>query len=288
MTQAPKGRKTVAAPGSLPYTDPVRLRLLVGLASAFLLAADCAQGLTSPQYITHETDDAFLYLDERGVAIRADKNWACRRTWWSPDTNPEIFDKQTYQEFRQKQIDMGTWDQWRCQEIVGPVVFSREVREAQRKMNMAPNKPDCVPWVPETGRLNWETLDYARCYVSKEVERARAAYRDRLSATLAEALRDRTAAYDELVAKAKSERLAFALPGCGKTLRTVHDAAACRMEEEDRLLTKAEGYFAAYSGRIDAKRGEAAISHIEASGIAMDAELIRDTLADAQREADGL
>lgn len=278
----------MAVVGGLPYTDPVRLRLPAAMIAVLSIVASSADAQTQRRYVPLETDDAFIYMDEGGVALRAEKDWACRNVGWAPTADPTILSSTKYVQFRQGQIDRGTWDQWLCKAVVGPVVFSREVLEAQRKLNMAPGKPDCVPWVPETGRLNWEALAYARCYVSKEVERARQAYRERMSAALADALDDAPTGYDALVAKAKAAKLPFTLDGCGKPLKTVFDAVACRMQEQDRLLSKAEEYFAAYSERIEDRRGKEPISQIEASGIAEDAELIRSQLSDAQREADGL
>jgi hypothetical protein len=242
----------------------------------------------NPRYILLETEDAYVYMDEEGVALRADRDWACRNVWWASTADPKIFSSPDFTRFRQGQIDGGTWNQWLCKAVIGPVVFSREILEAQRKLNMAPAKPSCVSWVPETGRLNWEMLDYARCLLTKEVEQARQAYRHRMSSALAEALGDGTTGFDALVAKARLARLPFSLEGCGKPLKTVLEAVACRMEKQDQLLSKAEEYHANYSARIEIRRGKDPISQADASGIAEDGELIRSQLSDAQREADGL
>lgn len=282
------GRKYVAVAGGLPYTDPVRFRLPAALIAVLAFTGSPVDAQTERRYVPLETEDAFIYMDGDGIALRAEKDWACRNIGWGPTADPTVFSNAKYVEFRQGQIDRGTWDQWLCKAVVGPVVFSREVLEAQRKMNMAPGKPDCVPWVPETGRLNWEALAYARCYLSNEVESARRAYRGRMSAALADALDDAPTSYDALVATAKAAKLPFTLDGCGKPLKTVFDAVACRMQEQDRLLSKAEEYFAAYSERIEDRRGKESISQSEASGIAEDAELISSQLSDAQREADGV
>lgn len=255
------------------------------------LAPGARSESTSPtqrRYVPLETEDAYVYMDEEGVAVRAEKNWACRNVGWASTADPKIFSSPDFARFRQGQINGGTWDQWLCRAVIGPVVFSREILEAQRKMNMAPDKPDCVSWVPETGRLNWEALDYARCYVSKEVVRARAAYRDRFSEALAKALDGRTAPLHELIVAAKAAKLPFTVKGCGRWLETAFEVAACRMEVQDRLLTEAEGFLANYAERVDARRGIDSLSPSDAAGLAEDAELIRSRLRDAQGEADGL
>ena len=258
------------------------------LLSALVLAGRPPAVWAQSQYILLESDDAYRYLDERGVAIRAEKNWACRNVGWASTDDSTVFDKDRYTSFRQGQIDRGTWNQWKCKEIVGPVVFSREILEAQRKMNMAPDKPDCVSWVPETGRLNWESLDYARCYVGKEVQNARTAYENRLAAALAWELDDAVAGRDSLIAKAKATRLPFIQDGCGRPLKTVYDAVVCRLERHDEFLKKAEDSFSAYGQRIDSLRGMDPVPQLTATGIAEDVKLIRRYLGRAQREADGL
>lgn len=235
-----------------------------------------------------ETEDAFLYLDENGVAHKAEKNWACRNVDWASTANPTIYGNDKFAEFRQRQINQVTWNQWVCKAVVGPVIFSRGILEAQRQMNMAPNKPSCVSWVPETGRLNWEALDYARCHVTKEVQRARADYKERTVSALAVALDDRTSEYEVLVLKSKKARLAFAVNGCERTLETAYDVVACKMEPEGRFIEKAERFFSEYAARIERLRGTDPIPQSTAAGIAEDAKLIREQLSEAHREADGL
>lgn len=235
-----------------------------------------------------ETEDAYVYMDEEGVALRADKIWSCTRVDRSDGGSPEEFKKAGFDDFRLRQLEAGEWDKWACTVTVGPVSFSREVLEAQRRMNMAPDKPDCTPWVPESGRLNWETLDYARCYVKKEVEGARQDFNARKAATLSALLGDTTSDFDSLIAKSKLTKLVRTVEGCGKTLVFVHDYVSCRMDGEDALLTKAEDYYRVYSDRIDARRGRDPVTQIEASGIGEDAKLIQRQLRRARREADGL
>lgn len=250
----------------------------------------CSEGSspTQPSYVPLETEDAYIYMDDGGVAVRAEKNWSCRNVNWASTSDPKVFSKPDFAQFRQGQIDGGTWNQWLCSAVVGPVVFSREVLEAQRRMNMAPNKPDCVPWVPETGRLNWETLDYARCFLSKEVQAARMAYENRLSATLAWEFDDTNLDHSALMAKAKATRLPFIQDGCGRQLTSVFDAVVCRLERHDKFLKTAEGFFIGYGQRIDALRGVDPIPQLTATGIAEDAKLVRRYLNRAQRDADGL
>lgn len=266
----------------------MKLCLPAILLSAFVLAANPAKAQTQSRYIQHETDDAHVYMDEEGVAVRIEKNWACRNVGWASTADPKVFSNANYVEFRQGQIDRGTWDQWLCRAVLGPVAFSREVLEAQRKMNMAPDKPDCVPWVPETGRLNWEALAYARCHVAKEVEQARAELKTKLAEEIAAILGDDPAGFDALVAKAQSFRLSFPQEGCGRSLESVYDVVICRLERQDRHLATAEGFFAFYAERVDRLRGVDPIPQLQASGLAGDTDLIRKHLNKARREADGL
>lgn len=263
-------------------------RLYAILLAALILIVNTASAQPSSRYILHETEDAFLYLDENGVAHKAEKNWACRNVGLASTSTPTVYNNAKYAEFRQGQIDRGTWNQWTCKAVVGPVIFSRGILEAQRQMNMVPDKPDCVSGVPENGRLNWEALDYARCYVAKEVQRARADNKDRTASALAVALDDRTSEYEVLVSKSKIARLAFAVDGCERTLESVYDVVSCKMEPEGRLIEKAERYFSEYAERIERLRGTDPILQTTAAGIAEDAKLIREQLSEARREADGL
>lgn len=286
--QAAPGRRTVAGREGLLYTDAVRVRLPAVLVSALLLAAITTNAQIQREYTQLETEDAFVYMDGEGVAVRVMKNWSCRHGAGASNAEPMVLGKEDYAAFRARRIADGTWKQWSCPVVLGPVTFSREVQEAQRKMNMAPNKPDCVPWVPETGRLNWETLDYARCYLSKDAERARSVYKDKFAARLTSIIGDETAGYDALVARAKSTRLAFPHEGCDRSLDTIYDVVACRMERHGQVLLKAEEFFAFYSERVANLRGTDPILQTHATGLSMDADLVRKHLRRAQREADGL
>lgn len=273
---------------TLHYTDDMALRPMVTAGIALFGLAISTGAYAQSRLITLETEDAFVYMDEEGVSLKADKIWSCKRMDQGEANNPQEFNKAGYDEFRRHQIEDGEWDKWLCSVKVGAVSFSREVREAQRRMNMAPDRPDCAPWVPETGRLNWEALDYARCFVKKEVEAARLNFNARKAAALSGLVGDPASDFNTLVAKSKLTKLQRTVEGCGKTLVFVYDYVSCRMEGEDAILTNAETYYQVYSDRIDARRGHEPLSQMDASGIGEDSKLIRRTLRRAQREADGL
>lgn len=249
--------------------------------------ATSAQG--QPEYTQMETEDSFVYMDKEGLAVRMAKNWACRHQNWAPAAEPTLLlNRQQFNDFELRMKSSGQWSEWSCVVRPGGVTFSRDIQNAQRAMNDAAGKPDCAPRVPETGRLNWETLDYARCYVARDVKKARAAYDAALASRLAEVLRDGGGGLDRLVARAKAEELPHPYEGCGKMLSTVYDSVVCEKDRCDQLLKKAEGFFEMYRLRIDALRGSEAITQQQAQGIAGDADLVREYLWSAQRAADGL
>ncbi|TBR26379.1 hypothetical protein EPO15_00235, partial [bacterium] len=117
-----------------------------------------AKAREQTKYIQLETDDAFVFMDEKGVAVRMAKNWACRNNGWAANADPRVFNKPQFEAFKQGQIANGTWKEWVCGEQGGVTVFSRDVQKSQQQMNRAPGKPACAPKVPETGRYNYEML----------------------------------------------------------------------------------------------------------------------------------
>lgn len=266
---------------------------------ALLLAAlasivHTASAQPSSRYIQMETEDAFLYLDENGVAHKAEKNWACRNVGWASTAEPTIYGASRYPEFRQGQIDRGTWDQWICKVVIGPVIFSRGILAAQRKMNMAPNKLTCTLWVPETGRLNWEMLEYDRCALSRQLTQVKAESAREFAARLADLTgtelpedrlqSDPAQVVEELLPRARAERLDIFTEDCGLVVATVLDLVTCQRRVKQEHLDAAERMYGIYAGRVESLRGTAALEQTAADGVSADAAQIRRHLRDALDE----
>lgn len=294
MTQAAVGRRAVAGRTGPPYTDPVRLRLPAALLSIFVSAANPAYAQTQRLYIPLETDDAFVYMDERGVAVRAEKNFACRNVGWAPTADPKVLSNAKFVEFRQGQIDRGTWDQWICRAVMGPIVFSRGILEAQRKLNMAPNEPSCTLWVPETGRLNWEMLEFDRCALSTQLAAVKASAAREFAARLADLTgtelpedrlqSDPAQVLEELLPRARAERLDIFAADCGRVVSTVLDLVTCQRRVRQEQLDAAEGLYGAYASRVESLRGTASLEQGTVDGLAADAAEIRRRLREALDE----
>lgn len=227
-------------------------------------------------------------MDSEGIAIRMEKQWACRQSERPTLSEPLLLEPAAYREFRGRRLALGDWDNWICDIRPGPIIYSREIQKAQAAMNTIPGKPDCAPLVPENGRLNWEMLDYARCYIAKDVQQARETYEAAVTARLSELLREGGNDPERVRARAKETELLRPREGCGKTLRTMFDFAVCELDACERHLIKAEGIFTEYGRRIDKLRDAPTITQSQTDGIAADADLIREVLRRAEREAHGI
>lgn len=292
------GQWAVAGRASLPYTDPVRFRLGAFWASALVLAASSASARADKRYVQLETSDAFVYMDGEGVAVRVEKNWACRNVGWASTAEPTIYGKEGFTRFWDIQIANGTDFQWNCTIIAGPVVYSREVQRAQREMNASPKRPAQARRIPETGRYNWEMLDYTRLVLSAEIREARriyegqviAAYLDFLSAVVAEERiqRDPDAVIAELSAKGMARRLDIQDPHCGRIVATVHDAVTCRLADRETRLLAAEDSYKDYADIVNGLDGHSAISAGEAQAVNLAARQVQRRLARFEAAALGL
>ncbi|TPW20801.1 MAG: hypothetical protein FD126_1325 [Elusimicrobia bacterium] len=245
-------------------------------------------------YIQMETEDSFLLLDEGGLAFKYDKNWSCRHLSWAPSSTPSLYNYPDFIRFRDRQRAQGTWQDWICAEQQGVITFSRDLLQAQRRMNS--KTPFGAPHVPETGRYNAEMLEYNRVVLAAAVFAGRTEYQiafvDQLASLMREelpALVTRDNAKEVLAAlapKAKAKLLARPFERCGKTLDNVYDYVSCRMAARDALLKQAEERFESHQERLNRLRGQTVVTPETLAELGEDAALIDDFIGRAQREGD--
>lgn len=298
MTHWQPGRRTVAGRNGLPYTDAVDLRLPATLLSVLVLTTNAVYAQSGRHLVTLETEDAYIYMDEGGVAIRAEKNWACRNVGWASTADPKIMDNARFRAFRDSQITNATWDQWICTTAPGPVTFSREVQKAQQEMNASPKRPAQARRIPETGRYNWEMLDYSRLVLSSEVGDARRVYAEQVIAAFLDFLpaevaatrieRESDAVIAELSEEGKAKSLNINDPICGRVVANVYDAVTCRMHERETRLRAAAESYRAYADMVIGLNGRATISTEEAQAANLAARQVKRRLAQFEVASLGL
>lgn len=275
------------------YTHGVSdFRLVVILVIAFFASVPLAAQKTN--YIQLETEGSFVLMDADGVAYRYAKVFSCRHSSWGPTWQPTLYNHPEFVDFKEREKAQGTWKDWNCTEQPGVMTFSRDLQQAQRRMNS--NAPFGAPHVPETGRYNAEMLEYNRVVLDAAVFAGRADYRiafiDQLASLLREeppgrVTRDNASeALATLASKAKAKRLARSFERCGKTVDNVYDYVSCRMAARDALLKKAEERFESYQERLSRLRGQTVIPPETLAELGEDAALIDKFIRQARREGD--
>ncbi|TPW20302.1 MAG: hypothetical protein FD126_1821, partial [Elusimicrobia bacterium] len=248
------------------------------------------------KYIQMDTEDSFLFLDEKGVAVKMAKNWACRRTDWSPQSNPKVMNKPEYQAFREAHKASGDWDSWVCGEQGGVTTFSRDVQKSQHQMNRAPNKPACAPKVPETGRYNYEMLKYSDCLLQQDVDRSRRGYKIDLIVKLAtmlsenvtedRILKDTDKLLGELTLKGSKKKIDNRFDHyCNKVVKNYLELAECKLAKRDEHVKKAEEAYKAYAARVETYHERDTITTPEIQGLQADEGLVKKYLTLAFLEA---
>lgn len=245
-------------------------------------------------YIQLETDDAFVYMDGEGVAVRIGKIWACRHATWARTEEPLLHTLRQFEQFKSERKAMGDWENWSCGVQPGAVTYSRDVQAAQRALNASPLRPACAPWIPETGRNNWEMLEYDRCLLSEQLALAQAEYSTEFASRLADMLgeglpenrlrQDAAAVIAELAPKARAKKLGLYDNACDRVVATVYDLVDCRMAGRETALRQAEEDLPRHAGRIEAQRGRDGIEQPLMDGIAADAAMLRKRLRAALGE----
>lgn len=248
------------------------------------------------KYVQLETEDAFVFMDENGVAVRMAKNWACRNTGWGPGSEPRLFNKPQFDSFKAGQIAAGTWDQWLCGEQGGVTTFSRDVQKSQQQMNRAPGKPACAPKVPETGRYNYEMLKYSDCLLEQDVDRSRRGYKIDMIVKLATMLGENVTEdqilkqTDKLFADLKAKGLKKSAGGkydhyCEKNIDNYYQLAECKLAKRDEYVKKAEEAYKAYRQRVEGYKGRDTITQQEIQALTADEGLVKKYLTLAFLEA---
>lgn len=277
------------------YTDDVGI-LRIALILTICAFAAVPLAAQKRNYIRMETEDTFLLLDDNGLAFKYAKNWACRHLSWAPTSTPTLYNYTDFISFKERQKAQGTWQDWICAEQPGVVIFSRDLQQAQRRMNS--NAPFGAPHVPETGRYNAEMLEYNWVVLVASVFAGRSEYQIAFVAQLASLMREEPPALvtkdnaKEILAalapKAKAKLLERPLERCGKTVENVYDYVECRMAAQDALLKQAEERLRSYQERVNRLRGQTAISPEDLTELGEDAAFIDESIRQAKREGDDL
>lgn len=241
-----------------------------------------------------ETEEAYVLMDEEGVAYRYAKNWACRRSGWAPGAEPAVYGQPEFIAFRERARADGSWGDWFCSARPGTITYSRDLQRAQRRMNS--NAPFGAPYVPETGRYSAEMLEYNRIVLDTKIFTARGDYQVAFVSQLTSLLREAPPAtvtrdnagqiLSSLKAKAAAKRLDRPFEMCGRTVDNVYDYVACRMAGRDSALKKAEERFAEHQDRLRNLRGQTTVNPETLTQLGEDAAAIDKFIRQAQREGD--
>lgn len=267
--------------------------LLPLILSVLTCAASTAVAQES-RFIQMETEEAYILMDDEGVAYRYAKNWACRHSGWGTGDEPEVLGYSEFIALRDRSKADGSWELWTCAVRPGPITFSRDLQRAQRRMNS--NVPFGAPYVPETGRYSAEMLEYNRISLDAALFAARTDYQvafvTQLSALLREApptavTRDNAwQILTALTAKATAKKLDRPFEMCGRMVDNVFDYVDCRMTARDSALKKAEEKFAEFQDRLRNLRGQTIITPETLAQMGEDAILIDKFIRQAKREGD--
>ncbi|TPW20250.1 MAG: hypothetical protein FD126_1874 [Elusimicrobia bacterium] len=243
-----------------------------------------------------EVGDNFVFMDEEGLVIKVEMSWSCRRTDWARTSTPKVLDPRQFERFKTEKKDSGDWVNWVCDVGAGPVIFSRDLQRAQRDMNASPLRPDCAPQVPETGRNNWEMLEYDRCLLTEQVAMAQREFTVEFALRLADVLgesqleglirQDPGARLIELTAKAKAKKLGLYDNACDRVVPTAYDLIECRMADRKAALARVQKFLPLHHGRVEGQRGRDGIEQPIMDGIAADAASLRKDLRAALGESE--
>lgn len=265
------------------------------LSTALLILAavipSWAAPLQTPVYTQFVTDDSIVYMDERGVAVRIEKLWACRRRGWARASEPLVMTPGELEAFKTTRIPSGDWADWICDVTPGKVTYSRGIEEAQRKLNAAQDKLPCTPHIPETGRNNWEMLEYTRCRVADELANARRELDSELAARLEDYVHagvpaariqsEPKAVIAELTPKAKAIPFGLYVNECDSVPAAAFELAQCGLAAHEGAYKEAQRLYAAYAGRVARFRGGDAIPQAEMNSVRDDALAVRRRLKDS-------
>ncbi|HAH05629.1 MAG TPA: hypothetical protein DCM05_03740 [Elusimicrobia bacterium] len=260
-----------------------------GAEDAFALGAKLNAVLTGvmqaeapkQDYLQIDTENEFVFADEKGVAVRMAKSMSCRDKRWASGSEPLKMTLARFQTFKAEKESSGDWESWECSQIGGAVVFNRELVEQQRKMNK--NRPTCAPKIPETGRYNYEMLYYSYCQRQEQVDQLDRGYHVDRMVRLAQLLnkqyredqflKDKTLERD--LAEMGRKKKINAYDGiCGRVVSDYTDLVDCRLAKRLEYLEKAKKHTLSYRRRVEAFKGRDTIMPEEISGLQADEQII--------------
>ncbi|MBI5244639.1 MAG: hypothetical protein HY922_13305 [Elusimicrobia bacterium] len=228
-----------------------------------------------------DTDQDFVFVDRRGVAVRMMKSMSCRSRRWPAGYEPLKMSMAKFPTFKAEKEASGDWEDWECAETGGVVTYNRDLVRQQQKMNKG--RPPCAPKIPETGRYNYEMLYYSYCQRQEQVDQIEKGERIDRMARLAQLLgkqyredqfiKDKTLEAD-LAAMGRKKKINEYDGVCGRVVSDYTDLVDCRLEKRNAYLDKAKKHLLSYRRRVESFKGRDVILPEEISGMQADEQII--------------
>ncbi|MFA5140330.1 MAG: hypothetical protein WC728_13950 [Elusimicrobiota bacterium] len=256
--------------------------------------AAAARKSEPPKLTQINTTDGFVFADKQGIAVEMGKNVVCRNAQWPDDKEPVMMSPTKFKSFRAEEEGKGQWGNWLCGEAGGPQSFDRNLKEQQHKMNDPKTKPACAPEVPETGRYNYQMLQYSLCRVEEQVKLLERGYElDRL-VRIAELLgeqyhddqflKDAQNGYklrDALLKRAEAslDDIPFRHrkmydSTCGGYVTTVLELVDCKLKARKQYMEDARKFLDRYKARVESFKGRQFITEQDIQGLQADEQLV--------------
>jgi len=240
----------------------------------------------SPEYTQVNVADGYAFMDKDGLAVKMAKSMVCRHKDWPEGTEPLTMSMSRFEKFKQDQQISGEWKNWLCGEGAGVTVFSRQLQDQQKKMNL--NRPSCAREIPVTGRYNFEMLVYSHCLLKVDVDNAERAMRIDIMVRVAQLTGEQFVddqfledhkngdrLWNYLKEKGRKKKLDVYDAICGRKVADVWDLVNCKLEKRKKYVDEASKHLQTYQTRIAAFEGRQAITQAEISGLQADESLVR-------------
>ncbi|MFA6029546.1 MAG: hypothetical protein WC969_06820 [Elusimicrobiota bacterium] len=238
-------------------------------------------GGKAPEYVQVETNEGFFFEDAKGIAVKMTKGMACRKQGWPDSREPDKMTLSAFEDFKKREQEGGTWEDWSCGPVGGVVTFRRDVQQQQRKMNK--NRPPCAPLIPETGRYNYQTLYYDFCQREEQIDQQEKGLRIDRMMRLAQLLgkqyredqflKEKTLEAD-LIKDAKKKKLGEYDSVCKRKVADYFELIECRLEDRAKYLAAGRKALEAYRKRVEQFKGRDFILPEEVSGLQGESQVV--------------
>ncbi|MEK9144395.1 MAG: hypothetical protein AAB339_02155, partial [Elusimicrobiota bacterium] len=259
--------------GGIDSVDPEDGFMLGAKLNAIMTGVMTAEG-PKADFTRVNTPEGYVFMDDKGVAFRASKAMACRAKAWPDDYEPLVMSLKKFAEFKAEKEAAGEWDNWFCGEMSGVTTFSRDLAVQQKRMNK--ERPPCAPIVPETGRYNFEMLQYSYCKMDTQVSELDKSWRIdrmvRIAQLLGKQYRDDQWFKDaklesDLLAEARKKKVNRYDGVCGREVSDVLDLVDCRLAKRVEHLGQAKEKLALFKTRMQRFSGADSISNEDVEGM---------------------